>query len=443
MDKSIVFDYIFKRGTMDSGVPLTSSASLEKAFGKLKLSQTSRESDVRLPSVGKDEDCPGYSKIRETKNGRAYVIEKVQGKGFRRRYCRWRKNPHKEDVYLQKSVPHALMEQGEYVLEKTMPGKSPLDREERDNFLHQFRKGRSKTIWLGVPTDQLDCWDTRFLGYVFGQLLGKGSFGSVHEACQDNSCKWVLKISFLDDDFDKQVAAREIAIMEQLNDTGLIPRLLKWKMCDDMAMMLMDRWSMTAEQLGRQGYEHFFGKGSNVMNALMFTDVQINKIYALARKLSELGIIHGDLKLDNIMYRVHDDSFIIIDFGFTGTYKEHEGKYYSARWGFTHAMGCKQSEDSPVPQQLSRFANVWQLTVDIGSSVPFVLIGIEDRQTHQVQEIRYLAGLGPDYSQILNLEAIKTIQKECPNPNGDLARNRKQGAHIRTILARKLLPYWV
>jgi len=216
---------------------------------------------------------------------------------------------------------------------------------------------------------------------------------------------------------------------------------------------------------------------------------------ALALQLSELGVHHGDYKLDNVMYRVHDDRFIVIDFGFTGLYKPlpkgsiaqeqnavedlarqignlrlnkseidllaerlqkmriggkstGESKddndevvdITKGRWGFTHSLGCSQKR--PVPEDLVRWTNVWQLTADLGT-YPIVLIGMEDPQTRSIKEIRLLVGLGPRYAHILTKDAIKAIQKECSDPEGDLWQTRKQNSKVREIILQHVRPFWV
>lgn len=339
------------------------------------------------------------------------------------------------------------MQQGEFVLEKTFresgddDGRSEDDERELDKLRREFRTKPFRTVWLGVNSTELKCWDERFKNYQYGLQLGKGSFGSVHEACKGNNCRYVLKISIFADDFDKEVAEREIAIMEQLNDSGITPKLLNSKMCADKALMLMERFDMSAEQLGKQQYERFFGKGADVLKgSLMFTDKQIQQMFNLAMRLSWMGISHGDLKLDNLMYLLQEERFVVIDFGFTGTYQTHKGKFWDGRWGFTHAMGCSQQR--PVPKELVPFVNVWQLILDL-STWPVVLVAIEDPQTKNVTEIRVLAGLGPKFKHTLNPHALKLIQKDCPHPRGDLYRGFKDFQHIRKTLLRKLQPYWV
>lgn len=418
---------------------------LSSVGGARKKAQAQARSQARshedeLESEG---ECPSYSAVRETKDGRSYVLQKSQTSRGRsvltRRFCTERKS---ENRISKPSLPSNVLKQGEYILEQIARPKTAEDREELDRVRHEFRANPVRHVWLGVTSDEIDCWDKRFQGYQFGQQIGRGSFGSVHEACKDENCKYVLKISFFTDDFDRQVAEREIAVMQQLNDTGLIARLITSKMCQDKALMLMERFDMSAEQLGKKQYEKFFGKDAGMLrDALLFTDTQIQQLFELAVKLSDMGISHGDLKLDNLMYRVHDQRFIVIDFGFTGTYKVHNGKLWTGRWGFTHSMGCSQQKE--VPQALAKYSNLWQLIVDLGASYPIVLVAIEDPNTKTVTEIRLLVGLGPRFAKILNRQAIREIQKECPEPKGDLWQARKEFSHIRDAILRRIQPYWV
>jgi predicted Ser/Thr protein kinase len=395
------------------------------------------------------DDCPSYAAIRETKDGRSYTLKRFNVNGrtskVRRQFCRERKGAR---IAVGDHSP-AVLTQGEHILEATFDPRSSSDRNELDRIRHQFRGNPIKHLWLGVSDDDLKCWQHRPMDYRYGHQIGRGSFGTVHEACKDNNCKFVLKISFFTDDFDRQVAEREISVMQQLNDSGVTAKLLKWKMCGDRAMMLMEKFNMSAEQLGKQQYEQFFGKEAAVIKgSLLFTDRQIQAMFALALQLSSLGVSHGDLKMDNIMYLVDEDRFVVIDFGFTGTYKTFGKKYWAGRWGFTHAMGCDQQKI--VPQHLVGSANVWQLLTDLGT-YPIVLIALEtpssstttDAGGRRVNEIQLLAGLGPRFAKILSKENLRAIQKECPEPRGDLWKQRKEHAELRRIISRKVKPYWV
>lgn len=428
-------------------------ASLRNKFAELAMNRD-RDQDESTPPG----ECPRYSQVRETKDGRRYVLERVPGKKrgqkstLKRRFCRERNLVKKSSsAKSSRSFKHSpqVLEQGEYILEKTLQPRNASDRKELDKLRHEFRAHPAKHVWLGVTSSELDCWDQKFSGYNIGQAIGKGSFGTVHEACRQSNCRYVLKISYFEDAYDREVAAREIAVMQQLNDSGITARLINAKMCSDKALMLMERYDMSADELGERQYTKMFGRGSDVLRgSLLFTDSQIRQLFELAVKLSALGVHHGDLKLDNILYRVAEDRFVIIDFGFTGTYRPvatggtngAAEPLLTGRWGFTHAMGCSQHK--PVPQHLVPYSNVWQLTVDLGV-YPLVLIAVDDPVTRKVKEIRLLVGLGPRFAKILTREAIHEIQKQCPEPKGELWQSRKEFSRMREILLQRIQPFFV
>lgn len=383
-------------------------------------------------------ECPKYAFIRQTNDGRLYTLQKIKGTNrTERNWCRARPS-----VSAKRVKPSIAMNQGEKILETVLRPQSREDEEELDRLREDFRSNSRKQVLLGVNSQDLKCWEERPEGYLYGQQIGRGAFGAVHEACKDQNCRYVLKISFFRDDFDREIAEREIAIMEQLRTTGLTAKLVKAKMCTDRALMLMERFDMSAEQLGTKQYEQFFGKGSAVLQgSMMFTDTQIQALFELALQLSKLGVLHGDLKLDNIMYSVNGDRFVVIDFGFTGTYKRYKDKVWTARWGFTHAMGCSQTKE--IPKELIPSANVWQLLVDLGT-YPLILIAIQNPNSERgVDEIRLLTGLGPRWSQIMNRQALREIQKDCPQHRGDLWEARKEHAKVREALLRHIQPYFV
>jgi Protein kinase domain len=441
------FRPLLRCGRVAGAPPRHSTDDLVSAFERLAVKSKSKSK----PSKGKEDECPNYAAVRETKDGRSYVLQRVAvGKkgrtssAIRRKYCRERKGAELSGT---DGGDHsaAAMRQGEHILEATFDPRSEDEREDLDRARHRFRSNKIRHVYLGVSNDDLNCWEHRPADFRYGSQIGRGSFGSVHEACRDTNCQFVLKISFFSDDFDREVAEREIAVMRQMNNTGLIAKLLKWKICSDRAMMLMEKLNMSAEQLGKQQYEQFFGKEAAVIKgSMLFTDRQIQAMFDLAVKLSALGISHGDLKLDNIMYLTDQDRFVIIDFGFTGTYREFDGKFWSGRWGFTHAMGCDQQKT--VPKHLVQSANVWQLITDLGT-YPIVLIAVEtpdpDPGKRRVEEIRLLVGLGPRFAKILSRENLRAIQKECPDPRGELYQQRKEFSKLRDVILRQINGYWL
>jgi serine/threonine protein kinase len=324
-----------------------------------------------------------------------------------------------------------------------------------DRLRHRFRSKRLKHVWLGVHHHEIDCLDEQFDDYHFGRKLGSGGFGTVHEACKARNCRYVLKVSFLQDAFDREVAEREIAMAKALEPTGLTIPIIQHKMCGDKLLQIMPRMDMTVEQLGIAQFDELFGADANALrpHLMLFTDRQLQRLFSMALQISSYGVILGDLKLDNILYTVATDDFRFIDFGFTGDYQTHGGKVWEPHWGWTHIMGCNQHK--PISQDLVPAANIWQLLADF-AHYPVILVAIENRDDAKrapgrsgarrlghLREIRLFVGLGPRFAKVLNRDALRQVQSECPNIRGQAYQERQEFAPVRDRLLRKLSPYWV
>jgi serine/threonine protein kinase len=407
--------------------------------------------------------CPSYAAIRQSADGRTYVLEQMNGRapsenslGARKQYCRATGNEQRA-VSARPSLSKRVLAQGEKIMElvsgRGVRARSALDRARREFFANPHRH-----VWLGVTDLELQCDDPRYnkennigAGFQIKQQIGKGSFGAVHAACKDVNCQYVLKVSYFTDDFDREVAAREIAVMQQLNDSGVTVKLLRHQMCPDKALMVMERFDMSAEELGKRQLQNLFGKeyvDRAMRDSLLFTRSQIRAMFQLALQLSKLNVGHGDLKLDNIMYQFGEpggrpERFVSIDFGFTGTYREFDGKFWPGRWGFTHAMGCDQQKE--MPQELIPFVNVWQLLVDLGANFPYVFIADEPPGAERLtSRLSLLVGLGPDYAPLLNSSALAALQRQCPTPDrGTLAQSFHDKAAARAKLLQIIPPFWV
>jgi Protein kinase domain len=469
---------------------------------KAKAAKAEKRVEARGPLVGREPviapsrqnaedrlpECPPLAAQRETADGRTYVMfQSAPSKTgespavLHQRFCRppplhvgTGEVARPAPPSLRSDIGERALADGERVLEAIWQPRSARDSLNLDRLRKDFRRSTSHYVWLGVDSKDLDCRNydgapgsRPYLlganaragprapfgrGYWFGQQIGRGSFGSVHEACKDEDCKYVLKIAMFADDFGRESARREISIMKQLEPTKLGPKLLNYRFCDDKALLLMERFDMSAEELGRRQFSHFFGEDAAQSNAeaLLFTETQIIKIFTLALRLSQAGVVHGDLKLDNIMYRLREDDFIVIDFGFSGTYRTVDGKYWEAFWGFTHVMGCNSCPEGvdecarkPISKSLVPYANIWQLMVDLGGSYPIVLIALEAPGTRKVVELRLLEGLGPAYQQILNRKALAKIETVCRDPGGAAAANRAVSSALRDQLLRHIQPYWM
>lgn len=133
------------------------------------------------------------------------------------------------------------------------------------------------------------------------QLIGKGLYGRVYEACCDENCDYIMKVvEFRDNDefgfnYSLENLKREIEIQRELAHAGVAPIIYDaWK-TKTHGFIIMEQLDETLE---------------NKIDKMDYIDKVIDKV----KIMHQLGIIHGDLHLGNIMLTKHGE-IRIIDFG--------------------------------------------------------------------------------------------------------------------------------
>lgn len=122
-------------------------------------------------------------------------------------------------------------------------------------------------------------------------------------------------------------------------------------------------------------------------NTLLLTRKQIRQLFTLVDKISRLGIVLGDLKIDNIGYFIDADDptnyhFRIYDFGFTGFETNHgrlrdeSSSSLLPYFGWSFIYGCDAHR--PIPDTLRPYANILQLVQSLDTIVPFLYIQEDD-----------------------------------------------------------------
>lgn len=216
--------------------------------------------------------------------------------------------------------------------------------------------------------------------YETGKVLGKGSFGEASEVCKDRKCdgKWILKRILIPTrkslDTKEQYAARvskmqkeveqEVYLMRRLKGTHLAPELqTAWRCGDKSFNLVMERFDRNMLEQGQlqfknhgevNKYEKVYGTDELF---LLYTERQWTEMLRLAKELGKQGIIHGDGKPDNLLYRQKDDRVVYTDFGFSGDYK-----FANPKFGWSYAFGCPAW--SVIPQQQPQYMinfNFWEL----------------------------------------------------------------------------------
>lgn len=151
--------------------------------------------------------------------------------------------------------------------------------------------------------------------YKLQNLIGKGSYGYVYEVKDDYTNKsYALKI----DKSGKKSLFTEINILFKLRSIKNISRIIKYGLYNDSYYFVMERLSVTLENFYMES-----------LKQPIFIKFIIQTMVAI-KNIQQQGIIHRDIKPDNIMLNMDYTQVCIIDFGISKKYldknKQHKRK---------------------------------------------------------------------------------------------------------------------
>jgi serine/threonine protein kinase len=143
--------------------------------------------------------------------------------------------------------------------------------------------------------------------------LGHGSFGAVYHICRKGECKYALK-SMIFRKEDRDSLTRDLYFMFWLNEyaKGLGPKVYSEHQCnkDDKGKKLFELALVM---------DKFDGDASDLRDGGIPEDVLL-KLFALVVHLGKCGIVHGDLRTDQFLWRKKNGKLEIVlnDYGFAG-----------------------------------------------------------------------------------------------------------------------------
>lgn len=225
--------------------------------------------------------------------------------------------------------------------------------------------------------------------YRFEETLYKNDSKEVKVACKDDECDYVVKIDTLTKpDFREQdVSAYLQDLVDPVDHLHVTPRLI-------------DQW--VCKKIGRTGqvFKHytivdrFEGNMANRLESRGYMDVsEIIKMFRLAILLGLAGIIHGDLKIDQFLWRSRD--IVLGDFGFSGTVIEDTHLPPPKVGWATRTLGCPTGAIR-TPTHLTDQKILWSamcnlvqleascimgedvLTIKVGKSKKSIFKGVEN-----------------------------------------------------------------
>lgn len=227
----------------------------------------------------------------------------------------------------------------------------------------------------------------KYQKWTQGKELGRGSFGRVVSLCKEGeegesgngSCEHVLKIIAIQHDTAKvhdydllDLAIREPLFLHRLRNVKLkgkpiTPTLQDAWICFPWFYVVMDKWDGDMDHLARE-------QAGDEPGVLRFTYPQFLKMFQIIELLTKLGIVHGDLKLDQFLQRNKGNDIVITDFGLAGDAAAADnGKtmVYAPRMGWSHSIGCpatKPIKELIASPSLKRYFNAWQFESALANS---------------------------------------------------------------------------
>ncbi|KAL7875023.1 hypothetical protein SRHO_G00059930 [Serrasalmus rhombeus] len=182
------------------------------------------------------------------------------------------------------------------------------------------RKGAKEQPRKRSPRQRNDAKsDTFATRYVLGEKLGEGGFGSVYKGHRvSDSLQVAIKIvQKLDDDryvqspFELKVVPVEVALLQIMNQPPIcnaIIQLIEWFDEPDRYILILERPDPC------KSLDSFLQDYGGYVTEHMARDIMWQSVVA-AFQCSKRGVLHRDIKLENLLINPHTLAVKLIDFG--------------------------------------------------------------------------------------------------------------------------------
>jgi serine/threonine protein kinase len=170
-------------------------------------------------------------------------------------------------------------------------------------------------------------------------ILGKGSYGSVYASCFEIDCKYATKVLNERDIGEREAYFLYLLQRISINGKPIVPRLLDVWCCNNQFFYTMNRYDENMETVGRNQFDELAFSAFPMMTILreyesfdktraktgsLFTTDQLMKMFGICEAISQNGIIGGDLKPDQFLFKKNNDEkkspeyeidIVLTDFG--------------------------------------------------------------------------------------------------------------------------------
>lgn len=172
---------------------------------------------------------------------------------------------------------------------------------------------------------EMSCVDEKCVtvkGIDLKHKLAEGGFGSVYDACMEDSCNYVIKMQSIKRPSRKTIFNNEVSFNARFNAKGIGPKMIaRWE-CEGMGFMIMEKWDTDLWKYGRK-----YGRGALTKDE---NKEFLDKLRDQIRTIHNEGYVHLDIRPVNIFLKLDklDSSKIkdvtIADFGLMERKKDME-----------------------------------------------------------------------------------------------------------------------
>ena len=187
--------------------------------------------------------------------------------------------------------------------------------------------------WSQLTVANKSSGSQQFRGqYKIDQILGRGGFGTVHSAVR--KCDG-MKVAVKEVTKDQMIAVQdnvplEIVLLQQVADVPGVVRLLDYFDTGDSFLIVMERFN------GQDLFDFISNHGT--LSEKVAKDI-FGQVVESVFSCMERGVLHGDIKDENIMIDPDTGRVKLIDFGagawlHQGDYTDYEGtkEYAPPEW---------------------------------------------------------------------------------------------------------------
>lgn len=212
--------------------------------------------------------------------------------------------------------------------------------------------------FVPIPDPSSKCW----FEWTAHETLGAGRFGGVVAVCKEDDCNWVMKISALDslvnDEYEikerEDAADRETYFYSLLKNRDWVVKMhTAWNCVDSdgkrYKFLVLEKFDGNIDETIEEE------SGKEILKQEL-----LDKMVEITKKLSEAGVVHGDLKPDAFLFKepeegatsIADYKIALSDFGLSGDFKNY---YPKMGWMRSAEYQCQN------PTEFNPYINLWQL----------------------------------------------------------------------------------